>query len=965
MLLFCELFLTVCRAQLVNPTITGTLTLNQSLTQGSAVLPPTNLGTGIPSSNTILYGNGVWGPLPQNILPTQASVAWYGAVGNGTTDDTAAIQAAINATVAASGGKGGILYIPAGFTCKTSAPLVIPAGVSGFILEGQGVQDNASNSQILYTGPTTLPAVVFAYTFTGAHSGFQLTTGATIAGANSSATTIVAPAGWLASGSETGTIGNIHGTLSVSAGVYTFTRGSAGLTTTWVAGLDCYVPDSVTGSQTYDRASMLRNLSINGNGNVCGVLLQGHGSAEGFDHVYVNNVSTCVQINQQPANGNLEFISFYRCNFQSNQYGLAVYGGDSFCITVYDCSIGVNSGTAQTGPLACIRVLNPLANLSQGNNGAGFYVYGGNIGIGGSSPNMCAALEFTGVGDPIAFNGVRSEGCAVALRINNNGGTGRNVTFRDCSFAGMNQRTLTAWAASTVYQGQQFLTNGGNTYRVVSGGTSSASSGPTTTTKANETNGSMTVAYVAPTQSQSDYASWSYIVEAASYQSGDTSYTQTSGGHTNVVIDNCVFSINNPNTNPGGLAVDQAQFLSLREKNTIFSGRLFENTSSNASFIHKEQCSYSIWSGPSQFIFDQDEAGAPENLLTYNSNPNTGGWTIGSNVTVANTSTNPPYLPAMGGNAFRLTTSGSAYDTTATTIYQNTTISSSSDTGNDGYVITGGVPFGNSGTNQYVVVNVTDQNGYLLAKGIYGAGTQFALPFEAYNSSLTGNIQVSVGAMTLNGGSNQQGTVTMLQIGRNRDHTYVQTGPYAIDGYNLLHRDESSHGTVSAGRLIIPNTDLGGVVSGPYDLRTGDVIVNSNQLSFFDGVQQETLPRTFYQSGTTAPTTGIWRVGDQVLATNPTAGGYIGLVCTVAGGFTATGGFAPGDYGAWAATTAVRLSDYRYTVGNNIYKCVVPGTTASSAPSATSGFVNDGTVWWQWVGSIASPTFKTFGAISM
>jgi hypothetical protein len=48
----------------------------------------------------------------------------YSATGNGTSDDTAAIQNALNAA-----GTGGVVYLPAG-TYRTSAPLVIPPGVT-------------------------------------------------------------------------------------------------------------------------------------------------------------------------------------------------------------------------------------------------------------------------------------------------------------------------------------------------------------------------------------------------------------------------------------------------------------------------------------------------------------------------------------------------------------------------------------------------------------------------------------------------------------------------------------------------------------------------------------------------------------------------------------------------------------------------------------------------------------------
>ena len=81
-------------------------------------------------------------------LQELVSVRDFGATGNGTTDDTAAIQGAINACLTLSGGH---LYFPAG-TYKISAALVIPYSANwriwGASRGNTSIVQSASNTQI-------------------------------------------------------------------------------------------------------------------------------------------------------------------------------------------------------------------------------------------------------------------------------------------------------------------------------------------------------------------------------------------------------------------------------------------------------------------------------------------------------------------------------------------------------------------------------------------------------------------------------------------------------------------------------------------------------------------------------------------------------------------------------------------------------------------------------------------------
>jgi hypothetical protein len=68
------------------------------------------------------------------------NVADYGAVGDGTTNDTAACQAAADAAETAGGGK---ILIPTGFRCRLNSTLNIPPGV-GIVGTGNGRQNGGS-----------------------------------------------------------------------------------------------------------------------------------------------------------------------------------------------------------------------------------------------------------------------------------------------------------------------------------------------------------------------------------------------------------------------------------------------------------------------------------------------------------------------------------------------------------------------------------------------------------------------------------------------------------------------------------------------------------------------------------------------------------------------------------------------------------------------------------------------------
>jgi hypothetical protein len=96
-----------------------------------------------------------------NKLSDIISVKDFGAVGNGVTDDTAAIQATINA--AASLSNGGTVFLPSG-TYVVSATLVIPVTVNCIALAGD---NSKSNSRLLRAVSFVAGDLIYANSNTG------------------------------------------------------------------------------------------------------------------------------------------------------------------------------------------------------------------------------------------------------------------------------------------------------------------------------------------------------------------------------------------------------------------------------------------------------------------------------------------------------------------------------------------------------------------------------------------------------------------------------------------------------------------------------------------------------------------------------------------------------------------------------------------------------------------------------
>jgi hypothetical protein len=118
------------------------------------------------------------------------------------------------------------------------------------------------------------------------------------------------------------------------------------------------------------------------------------------------------------------------------------------------------------------------------------------------------------------------------------------------------------------------------------------------------------------------------------------------------------------------------------------------------------------------------------------------------------------------------------------------------------------------------------------------------------------------------------------------------------------------------------------------------------------------LPRVESIATATSPTSGVWRVGDQLLHDNVAASGTLGKVCTTAGGAV--------QAAVWAVATAYIVGQWVRTSGNKVLECIVGGTSHASTepnPTVLGDPVTDNTVTWAYRAT-ALAVFKTFGAVA-
>jgi Pectate lyase superfamily protein len=122
---------TIPSAALVTPPITSITAGSNAVVTGGAT--PSVGVTAAPSFSGPVTASSLIGDVPNGVFNVKSPP--YNAAGNGTTDDTAAIQAAVNAAIAA---KGGTIYFPAGNYKVSSTITIASTGSVGIIVRGSG-----------------------------------------------------------------------------------------------------------------------------------------------------------------------------------------------------------------------------------------------------------------------------------------------------------------------------------------------------------------------------------------------------------------------------------------------------------------------------------------------------------------------------------------------------------------------------------------------------------------------------------------------------------------------------------------------------------------------------------------------------------------------------------------------------------------------------------------------------------
>jgi hypothetical protein len=116
------------------------------------------------------------------------------------------------------------------------------------------------------------------------------------------------------------------------------------------------------------------------------------------------------------------------------------------------------------------------------------------------------------------------------------------------------------------------------------------------------------------------------------------------------------------------------------------------------------------------------------------------------------------------------------------------------------------------------------------------------------------------------------------------------------------------------------------------------------------------MPKVLSATTATAPTSGLWLKGDQVLHSDVAAAGTLGKVCTTVGAAVEA---------VWAASTAYTAGQWIRTSLNRVMECAVSGTsgTTEPAPATLGELIVDGGVTWCYRNN-GLAVFKTFGAVA-
>lgn len=131
------------------------------------------------------------------------------------------------------------------------------------------------------------------------------------------------------------------------------------------------------------------------------------------------------------------------------------------------------------------------------------------------------------------------------------------------------------------------------------------------------------------------------------------------------------------------------------------------------------------------------------------------------------------------------------------------------------------------------------------------------------------------------------------------------------------------------------------VTKAKINLKPNHIKINN----YVDGV----IDPYYISSG--IPTSGYYKLGQEIKNSKPTPGGHLGWVCTTEGNIISS---------IWQPSTNYSAGSM---VSNNgsVYRATVSGQTGTFAPTHKSGSVKDGTVVWEYVSPLA--ILKAYGKI--
>lgn len=232
--------------------------------------------------------------------------------------------------------------------------------------------------------------------------------------------------------------------------------------------------------------------------------------------------------------------------------------------------------------------------------------------------------------------------------------------------------------------------------------------------------------------------------------------------------------------------------------------------------------------------------------------------------------------------------------------------------------------------------------------GVIGALTITGCRFSADNEAEADDDMIlwqRAGPLTVTGCrfDTDDNRISKISLGATRD----AFADIRLNVWNQPGADVSN--TVTWNEVVSGAGYEGGVFRGAFE---NNIYVGSADENYASNNGART-GEAFIAGGSANPVRGKWKVGQRYYFLAPTAGGYLGKVCTTAG-IAATA--------AWQALTVYAVGDRVSNDTGKVYECDTAGTSAGAGgPTGTGSNITDGSARWDYLGT--EPVWKGFGAI--